>query len=82
MIDKLEPPSRDITSPLRIPISNIFKGQTAGIAAVGRICAGVVQVGERLRALPGDESGIVKSTVVSLSVMRPMTQHAHAHTTF
>ncbi|TFK73002.1 hypothetical protein BDN72DRAFT_835319 [Pluteus cervinus] len=60
LLDKLEPPSRDIVAPLRIPISNIFKGQSAGIAVIGRICGGIVQVGERLRALPGDESGIVK----------------------
>ena len=26
----------------------------------GRICGGIVQVGERLRVLPGDESGLVR----------------------
>jgi elongation factor 1 alpha-like protein len=59
-LDKLEPPVRDIASPLRIPISNVFKGQGQGASISGRIMAGVVQVGERLRLLPGDESCIVK----------------------
>ncbi|OAX43074.1 hypothetical protein K503DRAFT_681934 [Rhizopogon vinicolor AM-OR11-026] len=58
--DKLEPPARDITSPLRMPISNVFKGQSSGTGVTGRICGGVVQVGERLRVLPGDESALVR----------------------
>ena len=58
--DILQPPMRDISSPLRFPISNVFKGQGSGTGVSGRICGGVVQVGERLRILPGDETGIVK----------------------
>ena len=60
LLDKLEPPARDVDSPLRIPIANVFKGQGQGAAVSGRILSGVVQVGEKLRVLPGDESGIVK----------------------
>ena len=59
-LDKLEPPTRDIESPLRVPISNVFKGQASGIGITGRICGGIVQVGERLRVLPGDETAVVK----------------------
>jgi len=58
--DKLVPPVRDITSPLRFPISNVFKQQNVGAAVSGRLCGGVVQVGEKLRVLPGDETAIVK----------------------
>lgn len=65
LLDKLEPPTREISSPLRIPLSNVFKGQGSGAAVSGRICAGVVQVGEKLRLLPGDESTIVKSAFLS-----------------
>ncbi|KAI9574998.1 P-loop containing nucleoside triphosphate hydrolase protein [Boletus coccyginus] len=61
LLDKLEPPVRDIESPLRLPISNVFKGQSSAIGVTGRICSGIVQVGERLRVLPGDETGVVKS---------------------
>ncbi|KAF7800114.1 hypothetical protein EIP86_011359 [Pleurotus ostreatoroseus] len=61
LLDELEPPTRDITAPLRFPISNVFRGQTSGIAVSGRVCSGLVQVGERLRVLPGDETALVKS---------------------
>lgn len=49
---------------LRIPVSNVFRGQTSGpsgLGVSGRIESGVVQVGERLAVLPGDESGVVRS---------------------
>lgn len=59
-LDKLEPPMRDIDSPLRVPISNVFKGQSSGVGVTGRVCGGIVQVGERLRVLPGDETAVVK----------------------
>lgn len=60
LLDVLEPPTRDILSPLRFPIANVFKGQSASIAVSGRVCGGLVQVGERLRVLPGDDTAIVK----------------------
>lgn len=63
-LDTLEPPARNISAPLRLPISNVFKGQGAGIAVSGRICGGVIQVGERLRILPGDEFGVIKCEFV------------------
>lgn len=59
-LDRLEPPSRDLTAPLRFPISNVFKGQSSGTAVTGRVCSGLIQVGERVRILPGDETAIVK----------------------
>lgn len=59
--DQLEPPCRNLMSPLRLPISNVFKGQSSGIAVSGRVCAGVVQVGEHVRVLPGDETAVIKS---------------------
>src|ERR1700722_16436475 len=58
--DGLKPPTRDITAPLRIPIANVFKGVGSGIGVSGRLFGGVVQVGERLRILPGDETAVVK----------------------
>ncbi|KAG9317166.1 hypothetical protein JVU11DRAFT_1358 [Chiua virens] len=53
-----------IESPLRLPISNVFKGQSSGVGVTGRISGGIVQVGERLRVLPGDETAVVKSIEV------------------
>ena len=63
--DRLEPPSRNIEFPLRLPISNLFKASSGGIAVSGRLCSGVVQIGEQLRILPGDETAIVKSIAIS-----------------
>ena len=60
IVDRLQPPQRDITSPLRFPISNVFKGQGSTTGVWGRVCGGLVQVGERLRVLPGDETAVVK----------------------
>ena len=59
-VDRLQPPRRDTTSPLRFPISNVFKGQGSTTGVWGRVCSGVVQVGECLRVLPGDETAVVK----------------------
>ena len=67
-VDKLEPPNRDILAPLRFPISNVYKGQSSGTAVAGRVCSGLLQIGERLRVLPGDETAIVKG----LSDQRPV----------
>ncbi|KAH9921272.1 P-loop containing nucleoside triphosphate hydrolase protein [Amylocystis lapponica] len=61
LLDALEPPRRNITAPLRFPISNVFKGQGSGIGVSGRVCGGILQAGERLRILPGDESAMVRS---------------------
>ena len=58
--DKLQPPTREILAPLRIPLSNVFKSHGSGATVSGRLCAGVVQVGENLRILPGDETAVVK----------------------
>jgi elongation factor 1 alpha-like protein len=69
------PPIRDIAAPLRIPISNVLKRQSAGAAVSGRICGGVVQVGEKLRILPGDESAIVKC----MSACCPVIAHICTH---
>lgn len=62
--DKVEVPSRPYESAFRIPVSNVFKGQTAvasGVAVSGRLCSGVVQVGDRVRAVPGDEVATIRS---------------------
>lgn len=66
-LDKMEPPPRDYTRPFRLPISNIFKAQSmSGVYIAGRIAGGIVQVGEKVRVMPGDDSvsGIVQSIEV------------------
>nr|XP_031861143.1 uncharacterized protein CI109_003504 [Kwoniella shandongensis]KAA5528215.1 hypothetical protein CI109_003504 [Kwoniella shandongensis] len=66
-LDKVEVPARPYESPLRIPVSNVFKGQTAvasGVAVSGRLCSGIIQVGDRVRAVPGDEVANVRTIEV------------------
>jgi elongation factor 1 alpha-like protein len=66
-IDKVEVPKRPYETPFRIPLSNVFKGQTAvasGVAVSGRLCSGIVQVGDRVRSVPGDEVGTIRSESV------------------
>lgn len=67
VLDALEPPARQLDSPLRLPVTNVFRGQTAiasGVAVSGRVVSGIVQIGDRVRPVPGDESGIVRAIEV------------------
>jgi elongation factor 1 alpha-like protein len=63
-LDRVEVPERPYASPLRVPLSNVFKGQTAiasGVAVQGRLASGIVQVGDSVRAMPGDVMATVRS---------------------
>jgi len=40
------------------------------MAASGRICSGVVQVGEKLRVLPGDETAIVRCLFIFFATVK------------
>lgn len=58
-----------MATPLRLPIQNVFRSQTggpSGIGVAGRIETGVVQVGDKLAVLPGDEQATIKSRSVCL----------------
>ncbi|CAO1630087.1 unnamed protein product [Parajaminaea phylloscopi] len=64
VLDSLDPPVRDVDAPLRMPLTNVFRGQTAvssGVAAAGRVLSGLVAVGDRLRVVPGDETATVRA---------------------
>ncbi|KAI3624238.1 hypothetical protein CBS14141_002666 [Malassezia furfur] len=63
-LDALRMPARLIDAPLRMPVSNVFRSMSAassGLGVSGRIVSGLVQVGEVLRPLPGDETGLVRA---------------------
>ncbi|WFD00159.1 hypothetical protein MYAM1_002906 [Malassezia yamatoensis] len=64
VLDALVMPPRMIDAPLRMPVTNVFRSTSAissGLGVAGRIVSGLVQVGELLRPLPGDESGVVRA---------------------
>lgn len=63
-LDQFEPPMRPLDRPFRMAVSDFFKGgigSSSGVSVAGRIDAGHVQVGEQVVAIPGGETGIVKS---------------------
>lgn len=66
-LDQLRQPPRMHDAPLRMPVANVFKGGSvisSGLGVSGRIVSGFTQVGDVLRALPGDDYGIVKAIEV------------------
>ncbi|KAI8068209.1 P-loop containing nucleoside triphosphate hydrolase protein [Gongronella butleri] len=70
IIDVLEPPVRVIDKPLRITVTDFFKGgvsvgSSSGVSIGGSIDAGHVQVGEHIMIVPGNEVGIVKTLQVN-----------------
>lgn len=66
-LDRVAVPERPYAAPLRIPVSNVFKGQTAiasGVACQGRLVSGVVQVGDQVRVVPGDVVASIRTIEV------------------
>lgn len=66
-IDTFEPPLRQVEQPLRMSVSDLFKGgvgSTTGVTVAGRVESGSVQIGETIMAVPGNEIGIVKAIEV------------------
>jgi len=64
-LDASEPTARAIADPLRLTISDVFRGGvTNPLSISGRLEAGSVQVGDALLAQPAGESGTVKGIEV------------------
>jgi elongation factor 1 alpha-like protein len=66
-LDRVAVPERPYAAPLRIPVSNVFKGQTAiasGVACQGRLASGVVQCGDQVRVVPGDVVASIRTIEV------------------
>ncbi|XP_006885072.1 PREDICTED: HBS1-like protein [Elephantulus edwardii] len=73
-IDSFKPPQRSIDKPFRLCVSDVFKGriliiksllscftdQGSGFCVTGKIEAGYVQIGDRLLAMPPNETCTVK----------------------
>lgn len=64
VLDSLDPPTREVDAPLRMPLTNVFRGQTAissGLVAAGRVVSGLVAIGDRLLVVPGDETAMIRA---------------------
>ncbi|XP_054708879.1 HBS1-like protein isoform X2 [Uloborus diversus] len=60
VIDNFQPPERAVSKPLRMCISDVFKGTSGGFCVAGKIEAGAVKSGEKVSVLPAGEQAVVK----------------------
>lgn len=61
MIDKFKPPDRSVDRPLRMCVSDVYKGMTAGFFIAGKVETGAVQTGDKVTVMPSCEGAAVKS---------------------
>lgn len=60
-LESFEPAKAAVSNPLRLPISDIFRGGIQNPLSVsGRIEAGSLQVGDQILAMPASETAIIK----------------------
>ncbi|RLG81716.1 MAG: translation elongation factor EF-1 subunit alpha [Thermoprotei archaeon] len=60
-LDMLEPPSKPVDKPLRIPIQDVYSISGVGTVPVGRVETGVLKVGDRIVFMPPAKVGEVRS---------------------
>ena len=63
--DKFKPVNRAIDKPLRITVSDVFKGMGGGFNMTGKIVSGCVQNGDRVLVMPVAEYAAVKGMITS-----------------
>ncbi|KAK2168907.1 hypothetical protein LSH36_13g08047 [Paralvinella palmiformis] len=63
-IDQFRSPERLIDKPLRLSVTDIFKGQGAGFSVAGTIQAGCVQPTDKVLVMPQAELATVKAILV------------------
>ncbi|KAF8322268.1 hypothetical protein DL93DRAFT_2124081 [Clavulina sp. PMI_390] len=70
-LDTLTSPTRDIEAAVRLPVSNVFRGgvNSSGLGISGRLLTGVIQPGEKLRVLPGDETATIRRIEIEENVV-------------
>uniref|UniRef100_F6ZFK6 HBS1 like translational GTPase n=1 Tax=Equus caballus TaxID=9796 RepID=F6ZFK6_HORSE len=59
-IDSFKPPQRSVDKPFRLCVSDVFKDQGSGFCVTGKIEAGYIQTGDRLLAMPPNETCTAK----------------------
>uniref|UniRef100_W5NH94 HBS1-like protein n=1 Tax=Lepisosteus oculatus TaxID=7918 RepID=W5NH94_LEPOC len=59
-IDSFRPPKRAVDKPFRLCVSDVFKDQGSGFCVTGKIEAGYIQTGDRILAVPPNETCTVK----------------------
>ncbi|CEP16061.1 hypothetical protein [Parasitella parasitica] len=67
-IDQFDAPMRLLDKPLRMRVTDFFKGgigSSGGVSVAGNIESGTLQVGEQVMVVPGNEVGFVKTMQVN-----------------
>ncbi|XP_050951866.1 HBS1-like protein isoform X1 [Labeo rohita] len=59
-IDSFKPPQRSVEKPFRLCVSDVFKDQGSGFCVTGKIEAGFIQTGDKVLAMPPNETCTVK----------------------
>ncbi|CAG5928124.1 unnamed protein product [Menidia menidia] len=59
-IDAFKPPQRSTDKPFRLSVSDVFKDLGSGFCVTGKIEAGYIQTGDRILAMPPNETCTVK----------------------
>ncbi|KAM9840513.1 HBS1-like protein isoform 1-T1 [Aulostomus maculatus] len=59
-IDAFKAPQRSVDKPFRLCVSDVFKDQGSGFCVTGKIEAGSVQTGDKILAMPPNETCTVK----------------------
>ncbi|XP_062871020.1 HBS1-like protein isoform X2 [Trichomycterus rosablanca] len=59
-IDRFKAPQRSVEKPFRLCVSDVFKDQGSGFCVTGKIEAGFIQTGDRVLAMPPNETCTVK----------------------
>lgn len=59
-IDSFKAPQRSVDKPFRLCVSDVFKDQGSGFCVTGKIEAGYIQTGDRILAMPPNETCTVK----------------------
>ncbi|KAJ3682241.1 hypothetical protein LUZ60_014814 [Juncus effusus] len=60
-IDSLQPPLRDVSKPLILPICDVIRTQMGQVAACGKLETGAIKTGSKVVVMPGWHAGTVKS---------------------
>ncbi|XP_078168009.1 uncharacterized protein LOC144562663 [Carex rostrata] len=61
-IDSLQPPSRDVSKPLIMPICDVIRTQLMGqVAACGKLETGAIRAGSKVVVMPGCQPATVRS---------------------
>jgi len=76
VMDKLNPPDKPTTLPLRLPIQDVYNITGIGVVPVGRVETGVMKVGDKVIFVPGREGKGVTAEVKTIEMHHEQQKEA------